>query len=62
MTTSDRVGFSLMMFLNYVIWGEWYVTLDGLVYDDKKSTSWLIKRVSRHGLPSGRIREQASGD
>ena len=27
MTTSDRIRFSLMMFLNYVIWGAWYVTL-----------------------------------
>jgi nucleoside transporter len=27
MTTSDRFRFSLMMFLNYVIWGAWYVTL-----------------------------------
>ena len=28
MTTSDRIRFSLMMFLNYVIWGAWYVTLN----------------------------------
>jgi nucleoside transporter len=27
MTTSDRIRFSVMMFLNYVIWGAWYVTL-----------------------------------
>ena len=27
MTTSDRIRFSLMMFLNYAIWGAWYVTL-----------------------------------
>src|SRR5215813_3340463 len=27
MSTSDRIRFSLMMFLNYVIWGAWYVTL-----------------------------------
>jgi nucleoside transporter len=27
MTTSYRIRFSLMMFLNYVIWGAWYVTL-----------------------------------
>src|ERR1041385_3057895 len=27
MTRSDRIRFSLMMFLNYVIWGAWYVTL-----------------------------------
>lgn len=27
MTTSNRIRFSLMMFLNYVIWGAWYVTL-----------------------------------
>jgi nucleoside transporter len=27
MTTSDRIRFSIMMFLNYVIWGAWYVTL-----------------------------------
>ena len=27
MTISDRIRFSLMMFLNYVIWGAWYVTL-----------------------------------
>jgi len=27
MNTSYRIRFSLMMFLNYVIWGAWYVTL-----------------------------------
>ena len=27
MPISDRIRFSLMMFLNYVIWGAWYVTL-----------------------------------
>jgi hypothetical protein len=27
MPIADRIRFSLMMFLNYVIWGSWYVTL-----------------------------------
>ena len=38
MPIADRIRLSLMMFLNYVIWGSWYVTLGAYLTINLKFT------------------------
>ena len=48
MPIADRIRLSLMMFLNYVIWGSWYVTLGAYLTINLKFTGTQAGAVFRH--------------
>ncbi len=50
MRFSLRAQLSLMMFLNYVVWGAWYVTIVHVPHNDAA----IFRHRGRVGLRNGR--------